>query len=115
MELVETLGLAKQILAALAVAHKNNIIHCDIKPHNILLTRDMQVKVTDFGIARAISSATTMTITDTIVGSAHYFSPEQARGADIETRSDLYSLGIVIYEMLTGVVPFRETVLFLLP
>ncbi len=107
LELVETLGLAKQILAALAVAHKNNIIHCDIKPHNILLTRDMQVKVTDFGIARAISSATTMTITDTIVGSAHYFSPEQARGADIETRSDLYSLGIVIYEMLTGVVPFR--------
>ncbi|HHU92777.1 MAG TPA: Stk1 family PASTA domain-containing Ser/Thr kinase [Halanaerobiaceae bacterium] len=106
LELVETLGLAKQILAALAVAHKNNIIHCDIKPHNILLTRDMQVKVTDFGIARAISSATTMTITDTIVGSAHYFSPEQARGADIETRSDLYSLGIVIYEMLTGVVPF---------
>lgn len=106
LELVETLGLAKQILAALAVAHKNNIIHCDIKPHNILLTRDMQVKVTDFGIARAISSATTMTITDTIVGSTHYFSPEQARGADIETRSDLYSLGIVIYEMLTGVVPF---------
>lgn len=79
LELEEALRLAKQILAALTVAHENNIIHCDIKPHNILLTRDMQVKVTDFGIARAISSATTMTITDTIVGSAHYFSPEQAR------------------------------------
>lgn len=107
LEVEEALILAKQILAALAAAHKNNIIHCDIKPHNILLTRDMQVKVTDFGIARAISSATTMTITDTIVGSAHYFSPEQARGADIETRSDLYSLGIVLYEMLTGELPFR--------
>ena len=107
LELEEALRLAKQILAALTVAHENNIIHCDIKPHNILLTRDMQVKVTDFGIARAISSATTMTITDTIVGSAHYFSPEQARGADIETRSDLYSLGIVLYEMLTGELPFR--------
>lgn len=104
---VEALQIASQISAALVVAHKNNIIHCDIKPHNILLTKDMQVKVTDFGIARAVTSAITMTITDTIVGSAHYFSPEQARGSEIKARSDLYSLGIVLYEMLTGVVPFR--------
>lgn len=107
LEITEALQIAKQISEALVVAHKNNIIHCDIKPHNILLTKDMQVKVTDFGIARAVTSAMTMTITDTIVGSAHYFSPEQARGGEIKACSDLYSLGIVLYEMLTGVVPFR--------
>lgn len=106
LDVVEALNIAKQISAALVVAHRNNIIHCDIKPHNILLTDDKQVKVTDFGIARAVTS-TTMTITDTIVGSAHYFSPEQARGGEIMARSDLYSLGIVLYEMLTGEVPFR--------
>lgn len=106
LDVVEALNIAKQISAALVVAHRNNIIHCDIKPHNILLTDDKQVKVTDFGIARAVTS-TTMTITDTIVGSAHYFSPEQARGGEIKARSDLYSLGIVLYEMLTGEVPFR--------
>jgi len=106
LDVVEALNIAKQISAALVVAHRNNIIHCDIKPHNILITDDKQVKVTDFGIARAVTS-TTMTITDTIVGSAHYFSPEQARGGEIKARSDLYSLGIVLYEMLTGEVPFR--------
>lgn len=102
----EALDISKQICSALVIAHKNNIIHCDIKPHNILITPDQQVKVTDFGIARAVTSST-MTITDTIVGSAHYFSPEQARGGEIKTRSDLYSLGIVLYEMLTGEVPFK--------
>ncbi|MFW6022484.1 MAG: Stk1 family PASTA domain-containing Ser/Thr kinase [Halanaerobiaceae bacterium] len=102
----ESLEIAKGICSALIVAHNNNIIHCDIKPHNILITEDKQVKVTDFGIARAVTSAT-MTITDTIVGSAHYFSPEQARGGEIKACSDLYSLGIVLYEMLTGKVPFR--------
>ena len=106
LPVAEALDIANQICAALVVAHKNNIIHCDIKPANILLTTDHQVKVTDFGIARAASSAT-MTITDTIVGSAHYFSPEQARGGEIKTHSDLYSLGIVLYEMLTGEVPFK--------
>ena len=106
LPVAEALDIANQICAALVVAHKNNIIHCDIKPHNILITADHQVKVTDFGIARAASSAT-MTITDTIVGSAHYFSPEQARGGEIKTHSDLYSLGIVLYEMLTGEVPFK--------
>ncbi len=106
LEIVESLDIARQICSALVIAHKNNIIHCDIKPHNILITPDKQVKVTDFGIARAVTSST-MTITDTIVGSAHYFSPEQARGGEIKTRSDLYSLGIVLYEMLTGEVPFK--------
>jgi serine/threonine-protein kinase len=106
LEIIEALDIARQICSALVIAHKNNIIHCDIKPHNILITPDKQVKVTDFGIARAVTSST-MTITDTIVGSAHYFSPEQARGGEIKTRSDLYSLGIVLYEMLTGEVPFK--------
>lgn len=106
LQINEALDIARQISAALVVAHQNNIIHCDIKPHNILITNDMQVKVTDFGIARAVTSAT-MTITDTIMGSAHYFSPEQARGGEIKARSDLYSLGIVLYEMLTGEVPFK--------
>lgn len=106
LSITESLDIANQICAALVVAHKNNIIHCDIKPHNILITSDKQVKVTDFGIARAATS-TTMTVTDTIVGSAHYFSPEQARGGEIKARSDIYSLGIVLYEMLTGEVPFK--------
>lgn len=106
LTIVESLDIANQICAALAVAHKNDIIHCDIKPHNILVTPDKKVKVTDFGIARAATSST-VTITDTVVGSAHYFSPEQARGGEIKARSDLYSLGIVLYEMLTGEVPFK--------
>ncbi|HLV09125.1 MAG TPA: Stk1 family PASTA domain-containing Ser/Thr kinase, partial [Halanaerobiales bacterium] len=106
LNIVDALDIAHQICSALAMAHKNKIIHCDIKPHNILITPDKQVKVTDFGIARAVSSST-LTMTDTIVGSAHYFSPEQARGGEIKTRSDLYSLGIVLYEMLTGEVPFK--------
>src|SRR6056297_356258 len=106
LSLVEALEIAKQIASALDVAHKNNIVHCDIKPHNIILTDDMEVKVTDFGIARAVSSAT-MKVTDTIVGSAQYFSPEQAKGGDIKAYSDLYSLGIVLYEMTTGELPFH--------
>ncbi len=105
LSLIESLDIANQICSALIVAHDNNIVHCDIKPHNILITEDKQVKVTDFGIARAITS-TTITSTDTIIGSAHYFSPEQAKGGDIKTHSDLYSVGIVLYEMLTGQVPF---------
>ena len=105
LPLTESLDIANQICAALTIAHKNNIIHCDIKPHNILITPDKQVKVTDFGIAKAVTSTTT-TMTETIMGSANYFSPEQAKGGDIKAYSDLYSVGIVLYEMITGEVPF---------
>jgi len=103
---VETaVRVALEIAEALEHAHQNNIVHCDIKPHNILMTRTGRVKVTDFGIARAVTSAT-MTQTGTIIGSVHYFSPEQAKGGAVSAKSDIYSLGAVMYEMLTGVVPF---------
>ena len=95
---------ARQILGALAFAHRHGIVHRDIKPHNIVVGRDGRLKVTDFGIAR--SGASQMTEAGSIVGTAQYLSPEQARGAQVDPRSDLYSLGIVIYEMLTGKVPF---------
>ncbi len=95
---------ARQILGALSFAHRNGIIHRDIKPHNIIVGPDGRLKVTDFGIAR--SGASQMTEAGSIVGTAQYLSPEQARGAPVDPRSDLYSLGIVLYEMLTGQVPF---------
>jgi serine/threonine-protein kinase len=97
--------IIKGVCRALIKAHRNNIVHCDIKPHNILLTEDGTVKVTDFGIARAVTG-TTMTRTDSIRGSAHYLSPEQAKGEPVSTKSDIYSLGIVLYELLTGKLPF---------
>ena len=103
----ETVKIAIQIASALAHAHKNNIVHRDIKPQNILLKADGTVKVTDFGIARAVTSSTITMAGADIVGSVHYFSPEQARGGYIDAKSDLYSLGIVMYEMVTGVVPFE--------
>ncbi|MFW5788181.1 MAG: Stk1 family PASTA domain-containing Ser/Thr kinase [Halanaerobiales bacterium] len=105
LTIAESLDIASQICSALMVAHKNKIIHCDIKPHNIIINSEKQVKVTDFGIARAVTTST-LTITDTIMGSAHYFSPEQAKGGEINAYSDIYSVGIVLYEMLTGQVPF---------
>ncbi|WP_341466976.1 Stk1 family PASTA domain-containing Ser/Thr kinase [Desulfofundulus salinus] len=97
--------IAFQILEALEHAHENNIVHRDIKPHNILITKSGRAKLTDFGIAREATAAT-ITQTDTIVGSVHYLSPEQARGELAGPQSDLYSLGVVLYEMLTGSVPF---------
>ncbi len=101
-----SIRIAQQIASALEHAHKNHIIHRDIKPHNIILTEDGIVKVADFGIARAITSSTITQVEDTM-GSVHYLSPEQARGGFVNERSDLYSLGIVIYEMITGEVPFK--------
>ena len=99
------INIAIQICSALEHAHKNHIVHRDIKPHNIILTKEMVAKVTDFGIARAVSSST-LTMTGNTIGSVHYFSPEQARGGYTDEKSDIYSLGIVLYEMLTGKVPF---------
>lgn len=102
----QAMDIATQICDALVCAHRNRIIHRDIKPHNILMTRDGRAKVSDFGIARAAASAT-LTHSGSIVGSVHYFAPEQARGSVTDEKSDLYSLGIVMYEMLTGKVPFE--------
>lgn len=102
----EAIDISIQICSALGHAHENNIIHRDIKPHNILITSKGKVKVTDFGIARA-ASGTTITYTGKILGSVHYLSPEQARGEVVGISSDLYSAGAVLYEMLTGRVPFE--------
>ena len=101
----KALSTALQIALALQHAHANGIIHCDIKPHNILIDSQGTVKVTDFGIARAVSSAT-MAHTSTIMGSVHYIAPEQVQGTGVSKQSDVYSLGVVMYEMLTGKVPF---------
>ena len=100
-----SVNIAIQIASALETAHKNNIIHRDIKPHNIIITEDGIAKVTDFGIAKAVSNST-ITAFGTTIGSVHYFSPEHARGGYTDAKSDLYSLGIVMYEMLTARVPF---------
>ena len=100
-----SVNIAIQIASALETAHRNNIIHRDIKPHNIIITEDGMAKVTDFGIAKAVSNST-ITAFGTTIGSVHYFSPEHARGGYTDAKSDIYSLGIVMYEMLTGKVPF---------
>lgn len=101
----KTIEYAIQITKALDCAHRNNIIHRDVKPQNILVTEDDIIKVTDFGIAKSTDSQT-ITNTSKILGSAHYFSPEQAKGNYVDYRTDIYSLGIVLYEMVTGRVPF---------
>lgn len=100
------ISVAIQIAKALDCAHRNKIIHRDVKPQNILVTEDGIMKVTDFGIAKS-STSSTITNTSTIMGSAHYLSPEQAKGSFIDCRTDLYSLGVVLYEMVTGTLPFE--------
>lgn len=103
----KAVGIAKQIASGLAAAHKHGIIHRDVKPHNVLINEDGVAKIADFGIAKAVSGATMAGGTsEAVMGSVHYFSPEQARGTYVDERSDIYSLGVVLYEMLTGKVPF---------
>ncbi len=103
LEIREALNISIQVASGLSAAHANRIIHRDIKPQNIIMSRDGKVKVTDFGIAKAADSTT---ITTSVAGSVHYISPEQARGGYSDVKSDIYSLGITMYEMLTGQVPF---------
>lgn len=103
LEVKETIGIAIQIAQGMDAAHSNHIIHRDIKPQNIIISRDGKVKVTDFGIAKATTSNT---ITSNAMGSVYYISPEQARGGYSDEKSDIYSLGVTMYEMLTGQVPF---------
>src|SRR5947208_1598541 len=98
------LEYTRQVLAALGFAHRHGIVHRDIKPHNVVVGPDGRLKVTDFGIAR--SGTSQMTEAGSIIGTAQYLSPEQARGSPVDQRSDVYSVGIVLYEMLTGSVPF---------
>ena len=95
------------IAEGLEHAHTMGIVHCDIKPHNVIITNTGRVKVTDFGIARAINATNTVMYTNSILGSAHYLSPEQASGKPVDGNTDIYSLGVVLYEMLTGRVPFE--------
>lgn len=102
----DAINIAQQVASALSLAHKNQIIHRDVKPHNILITSSGIAKLADFGIARAVSKESIEEGNEKIMGSVHYFSPEQARGAYVDERSDIYSLGIVLFEMLTGKVPF---------
>ena len=107
----ETVHFATQILSALQHAHSKGIIHRDVKPQNIMLLADGSIKMMDFGIAR-FSRAQSQTVSDKAIGSVHYISPEQAKGSKIDYRTDLYSLGVMMYEMLTGKLPFEgETAL----
>ena len=103
----EAVDIASQIASGLAQAHKNHIIHRDIKPHNIIMTKDGVAKITDFGIAKAATTST-INASSASLGSVHYFSPEHARGGYTDEKSDIYSLGVVLYEMVTGKVPFES-------
>ena len=104
LESKEAIGIAIQVAQGIGAAHEQHIIHRDIKPQNMIISRDGKVKVADFGIARAVS---TQTMNATAVGSVHYISPEQAKGGYCDERSDIYSFGITMYEMVTGKVPFE--------
>ncbi len=106
LSIENSIDYSYQIAEALQHAHNNHLVHRDIKPHNIMITDDNRVKVTDFGIARAATSST-VTTTSNVLGSVHYFSPEQARGGYTDEKSDIYSLGIVMYEMVTGKLPYQ--------
>ena len=103
----------RQIVSALSVAHRNKIVHRDLKPQNIMLARGGDgheiVKLVDFGIAKTFDDATQLTMDGDAIGTPHYMAPEQSAGKPVDGRSDLYSVGIILYEMLTGVVPFDDT------
>ncbi len=107
MSVEQALAVAEQVARCLALAHDKGIIHRDVKPANILFRTDDSPVLTDFGIAKTLSAASELTVTGTVLGSPHYLSPEQAEGRPVDGRSDIYSLGIVIYEMLTGSKPFQ--------
>lgn len=106
LPLTRTLDIAEQICAGVGAAHKMGVVHCDVKPQNVLITEDGRAKVTDFGIARAFSAAAPVGYTESVWGTPHYFSPEQAAGEQPTPASDVYSIGIILFEMLTGRLPF---------
>jgi serine/threonine-protein kinase len=107
LPIIQSLDLAIQVCAGIGYAHRANLVHCDVKSQNILVTRDDRVKVADFGIARAMSEATQHTVDNQIWGTPHYFSPEQAAGQPPSPASDVYAIGVVLFELLTGRLPFQ--------